>query len=148
MPTGPIRVAAKRRLVELLEVALSDWEIVYGWDGPAPERDHIRVGAPPTSGASNVPTMKAGRKFRDDRFGISLYILASTPGRSHVEAEERVEAGLAGIDSVLADNSRLGGLDGVLMATLGDVDGPDSDPADEGALGYGRCVVDIHARLT
>jgi hypothetical protein len=148
MPTGPIRVAAKRRLVELLKAGLPDWEIVYGWDGPTPERDHIRVGAPPTSGSETVPTMKAGRKFRDDRFGISLYILAATPGRTHVEAEERVEVGLAGVDSVLADNSRLGALDGVLMATLGDVDGPDSDPATEGALGYGRAVVNVHARLT
>lgn len=150
MPLAPIRVACKKRLVQLLEAApeLVDWQVVYSWADHEPERDHIRVGLVPTSGESNVPTMKAGRKFRDDRFGISLYVLASAPGRSFEEAEERVEEALAAIDSVLADNSRLGGLDGVLMATLGDFDGPDSDGTEQGALGYGRCVVQIHSRLT
>jgi hypothetical protein len=150
MPLAPIRVACKKQLVQLLQAAptLVDWQVVYSWASHGPDRDHIRVGLAPTSGESNVPTMKAGRKYRDDRFGISLYVLASAPGRSFEEAEERVEEALGAIDSVLADNSRLGALDGVLMATLGDCDGPDSDGTEQGALGYGRCVIDIHARLT
>lgn len=153
MALTSIRVAAKRRLLELLkaERALDDVDVFYAWTGD-PERDHIRVGAAPTSGAEQVPTMKAGRKHRDDRFGISVYVLASTPGREHDEAEERTEELLAIVESVVAVHSLLqlndDGLDGVVMATVGDLDGPDSDATDQGALGYGRLVVNVHARLT
>lgn len=154
VPTTAIRVAVKRRLVELLgaEPSIPDVDIIYAWSGTS-ERDHIRVGAPPTSGDSSVPTMKSGRKHRDDRFGISCYILAATPGREHDEAEARVEVMLAAIDSLLADRSLLEDangvpLPGVVMVTLGDLDGPDSDASDEGALAYGRCTVNVHARLT
>jgi hypothetical protein len=151
MPIAPIRVACKKQLVQLLRAApaLADWQVVYSWATHGPDRDHIRVGLAPTSGESNVPTMKAGRKYRDDRFGISLYVLASAPDRSFEEAEERVEEALASIDSVLADDPHLGGLlTGGLGATLGKVDGPDSDGTEQGALGYGRCVVNVHSRLT
>lgn len=153
MARASIRTAAKKRLLDLLEAEpdLYDVDVYYAWTGE-PARDHIRVGAPPTSGDSSVPTMKAGRKDRDDRFGISVYVLASTPGRSNTEAEERAEALLSIVESVLADHSLLqlndDGLPGVVMATVGDLDGPDSDATDEGALGYGRLVVNIHSRLT
>jgi hypothetical protein len=150
MPLAPIRVACKKQLVQLLLAApaLADWQVVYSWTTHGPDRDHIRVGLAPTSGESNVPTMKAGRKFRDDRFGISLYVLASAPGRSFEEAEERVEQALGVIDDVLAEAGGTLSLDGVVDASIGDFDGPDSDATEQGALGYGRLVVNFHTRLT
>lgn len=152
MARTSIRVAAKKRLIGLLEAHpdLADVDVYYAWSGE-PARDHIRVGAPPTSGDSSVPTMKSGRKDRDDRFGISVYVLASTPGREQPEAEERAEQLLAIVESVVADHSLLQlndqQLDGVVMATVGDLDGPDSEPQTEGALAWGRLVVNVHARL-
>lgn len=146
-----IRTAAKRRLVDILtqDPALNGVQVVYGWSGPEPEDDHIRVGAPPTTGVTARAVFSGGgRDQREDRFSLSVYIFAHGAGRSHEEAEERCEALYAVIEDVLASNDTLDDLDGLIGAVIAGVDGPDSWPTTEGASADMRAAVDLHAFMS
>lgn len=149
MAERSIRSKTKRRLQDLLEAKpdLFGVQILRGWDEQAPEREHIRIGD--ASGTLSIPVMTAGRKHRDDRYTISLYVFAGVPGRGAEEAEERLEELVHVIGDVLADDHTLGELDGLVSAEMGEYAGPKSDPTPEGSYGYATPVeINCHARLT
>lgn len=99
-------------------------------------------------GASDVPTSKAGRLQRDDIYTLTWEIRTTDHGDA-AAAMLRVEALAAVVDGMLADDSTLGGLDGLLWATYGGMDrGPLPVQTPTGFIGFGEFTIAAHARLT
>jgi hypothetical protein len=146
------RMAAVERLLDLLETEplLTGVQVVYAWEEP-PERDHIRVAAE-VDGELTVPVIGSARIVYDDRFTITSYIMAATPGRAFREVGNWVNDTLVAAVKVVATHPGLeqngAVLDDVVSVTLGRVRGPGADPTKEGALGWGSFAVDVHSRLT
>ncbi len=148
MAPRSIRAATKGRLKELLESApdLYDVQVLWGDETHSPDREHIRI--TDATGTVSIPTMNAGRKQRDDRFSVRLYVYSGVPGRAPQEAEERVEEMCHVIGDILADDFTLRDLDGLVAAELGEVTGPVSYAGGEGAIGWaGPIAVNCFARL-
>lgn len=147
-PTS-IRVAAKRRLVELLtdQPILEGVQVTYGWPGNDLQHESVWVGA--TRGPVTIPTMRAGRKARDDLFTIDVHFMAGTPGQPDAEtADARVEELYTALEDVLATKNTLDDLDGILRAIQnGDVEFADPQATDQGWVGFCTATVEIHARL-
>jgi hypothetical protein len=153
MATNPIRSATKKRLKELiaakniLRVDGDPVQVSHGWPGEAMENESIWVGA--VEGELLVPTMRAGRKRRQDEFTVDVWVLAGIPGNGTAEeAEERCELLVYAVDDVIADDPHLGGLDGLRGgAYVSSIEGPDAEPTDEGWLGVARVRVTCRTSL-
>lgn len=114
MPTTSIRTAAKVRLVELLAVELTPVQVAYAWPGEDAKDECVFLGG--VQGNVSVRDMRSGRKARDDTFTIAVHFYAGKPGQKAQEADERAEVLYSALENVLADNPKLGDLDGILWA--------------------------------
>jgi len=143
-----IRTATKSRLQRLLQDSptLYDVQVLWGDETGAPDREHIRLGD--VTGTLNIPVMSAGRRYRDDRYALNLYVYVGIPGLSPQEAEERCEELCHVIGDVLADDFSLDNLDGLVSAELGEFAGPVSYASSEGAVAWaGPLRIACHSRL-
>lgn len=147
MATTSIRTAVKTYLTEQLEDVLSAEPVAVSRSFPGPnlERDHVWIDR--ASGTVSYELMMAGRKVRTDDFTIWLVFQASGPGTTSAEADERVESYCAAFDSWLAADVTLGNMDGVTHALLGEVEGPDSMPIDEGHAAFMVAQINVKSRL-
>ena len=98
-------------------------------------------------GTMQLRTIKAGRKQREDRFTITVYIGAMRAGQTAEQAENRAAAFLAALEDVLANDATLTGVDGVQQINLGRVLGPDVETNTEGHIGTAVADVDVVAFL-
>jgi hypothetical protein len=121
----------------------------------APPRSEIRplrfiwLGA--GAGSVDVPTMKVGRKVRDDTFEVNVWCLHYGEGdpdgvATAVGAEELGSA----VDSVLADDPHLtvDGIDHVISVTVREATGPTPIPNDTGYEAAMHLVLEAKVRMT
>ncbi len=154
-PTTPsIRTAVKARLVELIAADVPDdnardrrVQVSHGWPGRDMRHECIWVGN--VTGTVEVPSMKAGRKRVHDNFDVDVWVVAGFPGQHDpAAAETRCEELTAYVRDQVADDPHLGGLPGLTggaKVTL--IEGPDSEPTDEGAVAIARVVVSCRTSL-
>ena len=127
MSTSSTLVAVKSALVTQLGTALEgmaddggDVPAFYSWPGPNAERECLFLGRPlfsidatlsSVSVASDIPTMKAGRKQRQESYDIPGTVWSYrgdlTPEDAE-EAETRVDELVNVVDDLLADTPNLG----------------------------------------
>lgn len=98
-----------------------------------------------------IPTMKAGRKVRDDTFQVDAWCLAYGDGdpdgtATSVAAESLGQA----IDNVLADDPhlKLEGIDYVISVTVSDANGPRPIPTEIGYEAAFHLVLEAKVRMT
>lgn len=128
----PARAAVKARLVELLRrhATLRDVQVEQGIPAGLA---HEHVVIEDVTGLSEIRSVKAGRKFRQDQFTVTVHFLAGAKDGKDARAHDaRVTAMYAALDDVLADDPTLGRLAGLQHAQLGQVDGPNSWGTEDG----------------
>lgn len=158
MSTGSMRVAARRRLIERIKAAAPDGVgVYYGLPGEFGEPSAIYGGK--VEGESRVRAMREGRKPRTDTFTIDV-VCAAGPGSAvdpgnfdnldpagHQLADEHCLTLVQLVDDTLADDPRLGGLDGGLFAVVGDLEGPTPQTYTDGAGSIATVKVEFQSRL-
>lgn len=119
MPTSSQIPTVKAAIVSTLaaRAALADVHVVYGWDGAAMKAESIYLDPPESEhvGRSQIPTLKAGRKAREETFTVVLVVEVNQPhGRANTAAttEARAYALLAEVDSAFADDPGLAAIVG------------------------------------
>lgn len=146
MSTTGVRVATKRRLVDLFTSAVTDAAVSYTPPrGTLPDKV-IFLGQ--TTGQMAIPAMQSGRKQRDDRFTITIICAVASAGESDGETSDTAVWGLfQSVDSILADDPKLGStVTGLHHAVLGRVDGPDPDPFELGFASVVIAEIDCYSR--
>lgn len=146
--TNSIRVAAKTRLVALLAAReeLQNVQVAYAWPGKEQEAECMWIGG--SVGPVTIANMRAGRKSRDDTFQLTVHWTAAAPGQTAEEADARAEHLYAGLENLLAEDTALGGLDGVLWVRQnGNAQFFNPDPTNEGYIVHGQAVVEVKSRL-
>ncbi|HET7486839.1 MAG TPA: hypothetical protein VFJ85_02855 [Acidimicrobiales bacterium] len=108
-------------------------------------RESVWVGD--VTGTSTIPVMKAGRKIREERYQVEVWHWIAKPRGTLAEVRARAIALWNLSASALADDPRLGALDGVQWATEGDFE-LRSDFAAEGPWAALRSTVSVVARLS
>lgn len=153
MATTSIRTSARRRFKDLLanNGDLAGVQVSYAWNQAGQEDRSIYLGG--IEGTSDIANLRAGRKHRDERFDLEVFIFANYPGDPDGDlASEACEDLYAVVENVLADDPLLAqdgiNLPGLISAVLTDSDGPHPAPTDEGYRAAMRCIVAFHARLT
>lgn len=144
MATTSIRHLYITRLVTLLRDQLGGVQVEYGWPGDTLEADAVYVAD--VDGTVEIPTLKAGRKHRDDQFTVTVLIQAGLAGGDLAETAERAARLYAALEDVLADDPSLDGFDGLLDCELGFVAGPNTFRTSEGAVTFYACEINCQAR--
>lgn len=151
------RTAVKRRLRDLLtgasELAGLDLEVNYG--PPRVPVQELAVYFADTRGTLEVANMRAGRQVYDDRFSVELVAVCFRPGEpDHELVDQAVEDLVEAVRAVVADRPTLAlevdgsGLEGIVSATVADLDGPTPWRTADGAGAAMRLVVAVHARIS
>lgn len=116
MATASTVPTVKAALVSQLaaRAALAAVPVSYGWLGVATKGESISLDPPEDThtGGSRIPTMKAGRKAREEEFTVVAAIQVVQGGgnpRNAATTEARAFALLAELDGLLADDPGLGG---------------------------------------
>lgn len=126
------------------EVTEFDVEADVGWPGDALYRRHVWCDE--ITGMQTLPVMVAGRRQRDDRFRIPLEIRCLAPTMD--EAYEVLSVLVSIVEDVLAEAHTLDDeVPGILSAEMADERTLIARTPDEGARGYARVTLAIHARL-
>jgi hypothetical protein len=106
----------KARLVTLFDAALTV-PVTYAWPGPETADECVFLGPHPSTAdiridlSSQIPTIKAGRKQRQEEYVVRVTVWSFRPELTPVDAqtcEERAFALAAEVEDVLADDPRLG----------------------------------------
>lgn len=103
-------------------------------------------------GDVGIPVGTGGRKLRDDRFMIPLFVRVSARS-NHDETRQRCGDLVSAIGDVLADDPTLGDfeVDGrghVISAELTDVRDATVETPSDGVIAFGQAVLTVHSRLT
>lgn len=144
--TTSIRWQATNQLVTLLRSSpiLSGVTVEPGWPGdrvPAAEL----IWLDEIDGQIAVPVMTGGRKQRADTFTLSIQIRVIGLGTLD-ETMSRLFELVAVVENLLADDTSLGNLDGVLSAEL--TNGRQTSATfPEGPAAYGELILTIETRL-
>ena len=145
MTAAPARVAARVRLFQMLDNALTGVEVSYS-EPSMIERQSVWLGT--VEGQMSPGPLKAGRKRRYDEFSITVHCFAVNPGESDAQAADAAVADLfSAVDDVVANSANLAvdgnGLPGLTGAYLTTVDGPNPGPymVGEQAAGYGSELI-------
>jgi hypothetical protein len=137
-----LRVAARRRVIDLLRAAAPDDVGVFY---AAPENWHEKkvIIAGGIAGPSEIRVLTQGRKRRFDQFTLELIIMVG-PGAAVVYDEDpHIDPGLAE-DPRLVDGTPL---DGGLTASVSAIDGPNPRLWTEGPGSEARVVVSFDSHL-
>ena len=141
------RLDTKRALRDRIDTALGpdpSRTVAIGWPRDIPLEVVVVLD---TSGTIELSHIMAGRKDRLDTFTVDVFCGATAPGQQSAEdAEQRVSTLLAAVENVLANDPTLGGL--VKSASIGEIDGPNSEPGDEGWLGFALAHVACKAEYS
>ena len=132
----------KAALVSGLTSALPGQQVSYGWPGDVVKRSCIYIGD--VTGRFDIPTMKAGRKHRDETYAVEVYIGVVLPGKTVEAAETQAFTLLAALEDLLANNP--GFVSGVNAAVAGEFDVTSGFNA-EGAACAITCKVNVSNRL-
>lgn len=149
------RAATKRRLRDILETASELAGVPVSYGPPRNPTESASVAFGDTTGELSVAAMRSSRVPYDDRYALEVIVAAFEPGEPDhelvdVRAEELAEA----VRSVIAQRPTLAltdsgsGLDGIVAATVEDVDGPTPWRTPDGAGAAFRLFVVVHARIT
>lgn len=148
MPTSSIRSTVVQAVADLIAADGGMFGVGVSLSYPGDEITVDAIWLDGIEGSSEVPTSKAGRLHRDDVFSATWEIRTTDHGDAF-SAMSRVEVLAASIDGVLADDSTLGGIDGVVWATYGGMTrGPLPVQTPTGFIGFGEFTVECHTRLS
>lgn len=156
MSTTTTLVDFKQRLVTVLDAALTV-QVSYAWPGPNTESSTVFLGRPMlldtdrhrTVSTSEIPTMKAGRKQRQERYTVDLTVWVFRPDLSSDGAATAEAAAFdlcEAIDGVLANDTTIG-LSSILWAQLVGVDA-ELIPFERGWASVIVMSIEVEARLT
>jgi hypothetical protein len=151
--TGLNRIEAIGRLLDVVPSYVpADTVTVNGPPRNPQQGKLIAVGD--VTGELDSPHLTAGRKRYDDRFTVQLLAVAWDPGGSdHSVCDDTAQQLADGIVSAVAEHPHLqtsttgSGLQGVVAATAGRLEGPNRWWTAEGAGTAFRVSVDIHTRI-
>jgi hypothetical protein len=148
-PTTSVRVAAVRRLLDLVQQQLPDVQVAFGWPGADLENEAVWFDGVTEGTVEPGPgAMKSGRKRRQDRFTITLQLAAGSATFSAEEAAERVQELYNAVENVCADNPTLDDLDGVQHAVQnGTTTGPEPVAMESGYSAFIEASVEVLAHL-
>lgn len=153
--TGFARVEALARLRSLLEDLNSDHDLTITTGPPRDPQQEALIVIGDVEGELVVPHMTAGRKHYDDSFSVELLCIAWDPGApDFADVDVRCQHLAELVRNTIADHPRLearvnaDGLDGVVHAVIGRVDGPNRWWNAEGVGCAMRVNVDIVVRIT
>lgn len=116
MATTSTVPAVKAKLVELIDAAL-DVPVTYAWPGPETAAECVFLGPHPQTADirldldSEIPTLKAGRKQRQESYRVRVTVWSFRPELTVADAAEcelRAFEMAGEIEDVLADDPRLG----------------------------------------
>ena len=137
--------AVKAALLAALVSALPGVQVVYSHPGDALEPDSLYLGD--VRGTSEVPTSRAGRLARHERYTVDVWISVVRDGTTAEAAEARAFVLLAELEDVLADSVTLS--QPIVAAVLGEWDASLAfDDARHGWSALLRVGVDVNARLS
>lgn len=113
--TAGLAIAAKRALIDRLKTAeaLAGVQVAYSYPGRNAARDYI------CGGRAQFTQARTGYgRSREGKVTITLFVVSRRPNGSVEDVEDRC-AELGGfVEVVVADNSRLGDLDGVRIVDI------------------------------
>lgn len=146
MATTSIRWEAATRIVDLLrnDPALAAVSVEPGWPGDrSPSAQLIWIDE--LDGTCEIPVMTGGRKQRNDDFDIPLQMrvigLATLD-----EIMDRLSVLIAAVENLLANDTSLNNLDGVLSAEI-TRERMTSSTFPEGPVGFAEVIVSVSTRL-
>lgn len=148
MAETTIRWQAIRRIVDLARERpeLTDVNVSTVYPGDEAGAECIYVGD--LTGPLTVPVTRAAsaRVTYDDRFDITWAIEAwgADPDTTMARADQIIAA----FQDVIATESQLDDLDGVVTARITDLNGPLGTDTRNGILAVAQIVVSVHARYT
>lgn len=146
---GFVRRQCRMVLADLIAAELGDG-VAVSRNQPREFSDQL-VWLADTTGSVNYPAM-GNNLPRDDIFTVVVVCQSHMPGDSPDEAEERVESYAAAVMAAVSVAPTTydplgGGVDGLIMVTVANVDGPDSVPAAEGYGAIMAVSVEFHTRI-
>lgn len=149
MATGPIRWACAQQLIEILraEPALDGVQIEPGFPGDVgTRREAIWLDA--MTGTVTARVMTPDRRMLDDNFVMPLQLRVAGH-RTLDGAMARISELLhAAYQPIVTGVSTLQGLDGVVSALPGELNGPTAgETPSDGVLAFASLTVDVHARI-
>ena len=146
MATTNIRWVACKKIVQLLQADgnMNAVTVSPGWPGDRVPQAQL-VWVDEIDGNVDIPVMTGGRKQRNDDFDIPLQIRVSGFATLD-ETMSRVASIVGTIENVLADDTTLGLLDGVLSAQISR-ERMTSAMLPEGPVAFAEVVVSITTRL-
>lgn len=116
MATTSTVATVKAQLVSQLDAALTV-PCTYAWPGKSTAAECVFLGPHPETAdirldlSSSIPTMKAGRKQRQEEYTVRVTVWVFRPDLTTADAatcETRAFAILADIEDVLANDTRIG----------------------------------------
>lgn len=143
------------QLVNLLGARATDPDVTVLNGPPRDPQQGKLIAVGDVTGELSVAHMTAGRKNYDDRFTIEVLCIAWDPGAGDFYTVDAAVEDLAGyVHDAIADSPRLesstggDGLDGVVSAVIGRLDGPNRWWNSEGVGSAMRVDVDVHVRIS
>ena len=154
MATKLNRVAVMDRFRQLVELTSTDLDLSVVLGPPRnPQQGKLLVIGDVT-GDMTVAHLTAGRKVYDDRFSVEVLSIAWDSGaEDHSRCDADCEAITEHVRDLIADRPHLelqpgaSGMDGLVAATVAQVDGPNRWWNPEGAGTAMRLTVDFHVRI-
>lgn len=104
----------KAALAAQIQAVLPDLQVEYSMPGDIMERETLYLGD--INGAFEIPTMKAGRKTRNENYALAVIIDVVIPGGLAQDAELQAFNYAAKLEDILANNP---GAQGVTSAVAG-----------------------------
>lgn len=148
MATRSTVPTARATLLAALQAkpALAQIQVAYQHPGDAREADSIYLGE--VRRDSSIPTLRAGRKTREERFTIDVWVDCAGDGPTAQTASERAWGYVGELEDILADDPSLG-----LTAPFRVVgtSGDENLFFDEARRGFGSLIrvgVECETRLT
>lgn len=150
MPTSSTVPAFLDSLLAQIGSELSDVQVSSAWPGPnATENESVFIGDSIDNWNVEIPTMKAGRKQRQETYSLTVEAWVAVPGElrqdSAAAARSRAIELIDALDSLLADDPDLG--EPILWARLTDRSAT-LVPFDKGWACQATATIDVEARLT
>jgi len=147
MSTSSRVVTVRDRLVTLLSGALPDTFVTRAFN-PDQQRDEVVMLGDVRNGRHEIPTMRAGRKSRDESFDVEVLVLVQRSGEDSGPAESRAMDLMAELEDVLAEDPTLSLGDPTLRATLAEFDLRVGADGHRTWSVYMTVVVHVEVRLT